>query len=174
MGNTAKSKLHVMGETTTAPSPVKRASRKPAPTKTERAAAAHMLKFKQRLCYGLAGMALMGLGLSGYDSYHAIMQFGRGHVQWLQAGALAVIIDGLLAGSKFGMLFASQAITKRWALAFVIIAGAASVILNFLEFASTYTWLSGSWLGHGMLGALVPTLVLVAFNFIGHLWQECQ
>lgn len=133
-----------------------------------------MISLKKRLCYGLGGMALVGLGLSGYDSYHAILTFGAGHVQSLQAGSLAIIIDGLLAGSKFGMLFAAHKETKDWALTFVIVAGLASVILNFLEFATTYTPWTGAWFGHGLLGALVPTLVLIAFNFIGHLWSECQ
>lgn len=131
------------------------------------------LKFKTGLCYTLAGMALCGLSLAGYDSYHAVLTFGGGHIQTWQAVAFAVIIDGLLAGAKFGMLFSSHTQTKQWALGLVSVGITSSIILNFLEFASTYQdW--APWIGHGILGALVPSIVLISSNFIGHLWAEIQ
>lgn len=139
------------------------------PTKAQLTAKAATATRKRVVSYTLGGLGLVGLGLSGYDSYHAIVNFLS--FPPAQAAALAIIVDAMLAVAKVGVLFATEQTTKRWGWVYISMAGLLSVGLNAAEFAHHGTT-TGGMLLRGIVGGIIPCMVLVASNYAGHLYLE--
>jgi hypothetical protein len=146
---------------------------KPArPSKAEREATARARAIKATLAKTLGVGCVAGLALSGYDSTIALHELSG--ISYIQAAALAIVIDGLLLGAKLAVLLSPEnRATARWALAYVIGAGLLSIFLNGAEIASHATTAAGV-VGHAILGGIIPVLVLVSSTYVGHLWLDSQ
>jgi uncharacterized membrane protein YeaQ/YmgE (transglycosylase-associated protein family) len=134
------------------------------PSKAERVRAA-------QVSYVVGGGCLVGLALSGIDSACALHRFAA--IDVIRSGMLATVIDGLMVGAEVATLVSSDRGVRRWATAYLGLAGALSVSLNAAELASHATGAVGATM-NAIIGGLIPVLVLVSSRFAGHLYLSTK
>jgi predicted lipid-binding transport protein (Tim44 family) len=134
------------------------------PSKAERTRAA-------QVSYVVGGGCLVGLALSGIDSAFALHRFAA--IDSIRSGMLALVIDGLMVGAEVATLVSADRHVRRWAVAYLMLAGALSVSLNAAELASHASGAVGATM-NAIIGGLIPVLVLVSSRFAGHLYLSTK
>jgi predicted lipid-binding transport protein (Tim44 family) len=134
------------------------------PSKAERVRAA-------QVSYVVGGGCLVGLALSGIDSACALHRFAA--IDVIRSGMLATVVDGLMVGAEVATLVSSDRGVRRWAVAYLMLAGALSVSLNAAELASHASSAVGATM-NAIIGGLIPVLVLVSSRFAGHLYLSTK
>lgn len=150
----------------TGPSKPEKAPRKPA----MRPLAARRLE--ERLSYIVAGGCIVGLCLSGLDSAFALNGFFK--VPMLQAAMLAIIVDGGLVGAEIATLISPCKKVHRAAYVYIIMAGLLSIGLNAGEFAMQSAKSQGGIVMGGIVGGMIPLLVLICSRYAGYLYLSSR
>jgi hypothetical protein len=114
---------------------------------------------------------LVGLALSGIDSTFALNAFIK--VPMWRAAMLAIVIDGLMVGAELATLLSPCPNVKKTAYLYISMSGLLSIGLNAAEFAS-HGDVAGEKVLNGIVGGLIPLLVLISSRYAGHLYLSSK